>query len=192
MSVFILGMIVFFGVHSLRIFAEGWRRRWIERIGPRPYKGIYSLLSLAGLALLVRGYGQVRGAPVALWDPPAWTRHLASLVVLAAFVLMAAAYVPRNRIRIALGHPMILGVTLWALAHLAANGTLAGALLFGAFLVWGIFDYRAARLRGRPAGQARAGGGLAGDAGTLATGVIAWAVFAFWLHAALIGVAPFG
>jgi len=192
MTILILGLILFLGVHSLRIFAEDWRGAQIARLGELPYKGLYAIVSLAGFALLVWGYGLARAAPLALWTAPAWTRHLAALLVLAAFVLIAAAYIPRNRIKTALGHPMILGVKLWALGHLLANGTLADLLLFGGFLAWAVFDYRAARLRDRAVGRSYPGGTLAGDAGTLAAGLIAWVAFALYLHAWLIGVQPFG
>jgi uncharacterized membrane protein len=143
--------------------------------------------------VVVYGYGARRTAPIDLWSPPVWTRHLASLFTLAAFVLLAATYVPRNRIRAAIGHPMVVGVKLWAFAHLLANGRLADVVLFGAFLVWAILDFRSARQRDRAAAApARAPGTLAGDAATLVVGLGAWALFAFHLHAAWFGVRPFG
>jgi len=193
-----LGLILFLAPHSVRIFADDWRSAQIGRLGEPAWKGIYSVVSVAGLALIVWGYGAARTAPVALWDPPVFTRHLASLFTLAAFVLLAAAYVPRNRIKAAIGHPMVVGVKLWAFAHLLANGTLADVTLFGAFLVWAVLDFRAARRRdraagaARPAGGARSGGTLAGDAATVVVGLGAWALFAFQLHGWLFGVRPFG
>ena len=192
MTVLVLGLIIFLGVHSLRIFAEGWRTNQIARLGELPYKGMYAIASLTGFLLIVWGYGMARETPLVLWTPPSWTRHVAALFVLAAFVQMAAAYVPRNRIKGTLGHPMILGVKAWAFGHLVANGTLADLLLFGGFLVWAVFDYRAARLRDRASGRQRAHGTLAGDAGTVAIGLIAWVAFAFYLHVWLIGVPPLG
>ena len=192
MLVFLIGLILFLGVHSVRIVADDWRSARIAQWGEGAWKGLYSVVSLVGLVLLVWGYGQTRTAPLDLWQPPVFTRHLASLLTLPAFILLAAAYVPGTRIRARLGHPMVLGVKLWALAHLLANGRLADLLLFGAFLVWAIFDFRAARRRDRRTGGVPSSGGLAGDATVLAVGLVAWAAFAFWLHGALIGVRPFG
>lgn len=186
------GLIVFLGVHSLRIFADRWRGAQIARLGLAAYKGIYSIASVVGLALIAAGYAQARATPVVLWDPPLWTRHLSALLVLFAFVLLAAAYVPRNRIRAAVGHPMVLGVKVWAAGHLLANGDLRDLLLFGGFLAWAVFDYRAARRRDRAYGRVDARGTFAGDLATVVIGVAAWAVFALYLHGWLFGVRPFG
>ena len=191
MLLLIAGLVLFLGVHSLRIVAEPWRGVQIARLGLGPYKGIYSLASAAGLALIVVGYGQARLAPVLLWDPPLWMRHLSALLMLFAFVLVAAAYVPRNHIRRAVGHPMVLGAKVWAAGHLLANGHLEDLFLFGGFLLWAVFDYRAARRRDRRQGRVDAGGTLAGDVATIVIGAASWAVFALYLHVWLIGVRPF-
>lgn len=192
MSALILGLLMFLGMHSTRIFAEGWRTQVIASKGPGAWKGLYTVVSLVGFGLIVWGYGQARLAPLVLWASPIWTRHLASLLVLVALVLLAAAYVPRNGIKAKLHHPMVLGVKLWALAHLLANNTLADALLFGSFLLWSVLDYRAARQRDRAAGTVYPAGTWIGTLVTLVVGTGAWAAFAFWLHAALFGVRPFG
>ena len=192
MAMLILGLVLFLGVHSVRIFADDWRSAQIARRGENAYKGIYSLVSAAGLVLIVWGYGQTRVVPIDLWNPPVWTRHLASLFTLGSFVLIAAAYVPRSRIKAAVGHPMVAGVKLWAFAHLLANGRAGDVVLFGAFLAWAIVDYVSARRRDRAAGRKPAPGTLAGDAITVSAGVVAWLVFAMYLHALLIGVRPFG
>ena len=152
MTLLILGLVLFLGVHSTRIVADGWRTATIARVGEKPWKGIYSLLSIAGFVLLVIGYGAARQAPVVLFAPPVWTRHLAALLTIPAFVLLAAAYVPGNAIKRAVGHPMMAGVKVWALAHLLANGTLADLLLFGTFLAWAVLGFIAARRRDRAAG----------------------------------------
>ena len=192
MVLFIIGLVVFLGAHSTRIVADGWRSAQVARIGPGPWKGLYSLVSIAGFVALVWGYGMARAQPVPLWTPPPWTRHLAALLMIASFVLLAAAYVPRNGIRARLHHPMMLGVMVWALAHLAANGTLADVLLFGAFLAWAVAALRAARGRDRVSGTVYPAGTAAGTATTVVVGIVAYGVFAFWLHALLIGVRPFG
>jgi uncharacterized membrane protein len=192
MIVLILGLILFLGVHSVRIFAEGWRSAQIARRGEGAYKGLYTLASIVGLGLIIWGYGLARAQPVVLWAPQLWARHLASLLMLFAFILLAAAYVPNNGIKSWVHHPMVLGVKVWALAHLLANHTLADLLLFGSFLVWAVLNFRAARARDR-AGQVRyATGTLGGTLGAVVAGIAAWAVFAFWAHGFLFGVAPLG
>lgn len=191
MEMLILGLVLFLGTHSVRIVADGWRTRTVARLGLMPWKGLHSVLSLVGLALIVWGFALARQQPVVLWDPPVALRHLNALFTLAAFVLVVAAYVPGNRIKARLHHPMVLGVGLWALGHLLATARLADAVLFGAFLVWAVFDLRAARERDRANGTTYPPGRPAATLVAVVVGAGAWAVFAFWLHAAWIGVAPF-
>ena len=192
MTVLILGLVLFLGAHSVRIFADGWRTRTVARVGAGTWKGLYTVVSIAGFALIVWGFAQAKQQPVVLWQPPVAMKHLNSLFTLLAFVFLAAAYVPRNQIRARLHHPMVLGVKLWAFGHLLATGKLADVVLFGAFLLWAILDFRAARQRDRAQGTTYPPGALAGTLAAVVVGVVAWAVFAFWLHAAWIGVAPFG
>ncbi len=192
MTALVIGLLLFLGVHSVRVFADDWRSAQIARRGENTYKGLYALASAIGLVLIVWGYGAARGAPVELFSPPAWTRHAASLLTLIAFVLIAAAYVPRNRIRAAVGHPMVAGVKVWAFAHLISNGRLADLVLFGAFLAWAVIDFRSARRRDRLASRVIPAGTMSGDAITVVAGVVGWFVFALYLHAWLIGVRPFG
>ena len=188
----IAGLVLFLGVHSTRVFANKWRNQTVARMGEKPFKGIYALLSIAGFVLLVWGYGQARQQGVMLWMPPTAMRHIASLLTLIAFVLLAATYVPRNQIKAKLHHPMVLATKVWALAHLLANGSLAATVLFGSFLVWSVLLFAASRRRDRREQKAYPDGTASMTAVTVAVGVVAWAVFAFWLHRVLIGVSPFG
>ena len=188
----VLGLLVFLGVHSVRIVAEPWRLRTRERLGEPVWKGLYSLLSLLGLGLIIWGFGLARQTPVQLWSPPVGMRHLASLLTLISFVLLAAAYVPRNSIKARLHHPMVLAVKTWALAHLLANGNVAHVLLFGAFLVWAVLNFKASRQRDRRDGTVYIRGNTGATLITLVLGVAAWLAFAMWLHGYLIGVRPFG
>ena len=188
----IAGLLLFLGVHSTRVFANDWRNRTLARMGEKPFKGIYALLSLAGFLLLLWGYGQARQQGVMLWNPPVFTRHLAAVLTLAAFVLLTAAYVPGNQIKAKLHHPMVLGTKVWALAHLLANGSLASTLLFGGFLLWSVLLFAASRRRDRREQTVYAPGNAKATAITVAVGGVAWAVFAFWLHWLVIGVSPFG
>lgn len=192
MLILVLGLILFLGVHSTRIFAEGWRTQTISRLGEMPWKGIYSAVSIIGFALIIWGFGIARQQPVVLWSPPVAMKHLNSLFTGLAFILIAAAYVPRNQIKARLHHPMVLGVKLWAFGHLLATSTLASAVLFGTFLLWAILDFRAARKRDRALGTVYQAGTVAGTLVAVVAGLAAWAAFAFWLHAAWIGIAPLG
>lgn len=192
MLMLIAGLVVFLGAHSVRIFADDWRGRQIAKLGELPWKGIYSVVSIVGFVLIVWGYGAARADAVALWEPPVWTRHLASLLTLPAFILLVAAYVPGTRIKAAVGHPMVLGVKLWAIAHLAANGRLADIILFGAFLLWAVLDFSAAKRRDRAAGRSYPPApGFVRDAIAVTVGIAAWFAFALHLHFWLIGVRPF-
>jgi len=188
MTPLILGLVLFLGVHSTRIAAPAWREAQVARIGERSWKGIYALASLAGFVLLVWGYGQARQQPVVLWTTPVALRHLAGPLTLAAFILLAASQVQGNLIQAKLQHPLLLGTKLWAFAHLLANNTLADVLLFGSFLLWAVLAYRSARRRGRVEVVIRPGRTLI----AVLAGIAAWAAFAFWAHAAWIGVRPFG
>jgi len=192
MILLILGLVMFLGVHSVRIVADGWRSAMLERLGEGRWKGLYSVLSLAGFLLIVFGYGAARHNPHVLWATPLLLRHVAGLLMLLAFVLLAAAYVPGNQIKARLHHPMVLAVKVWALAHLLANNTLADLLLFGAFLVWAVLDFRSARRRDRAAGTRYPAGQAARTGVTVVVGLVAWALFAFWAHLQLFGVRPFG
>lgn len=192
MTALMAGLVLFLGVHSIRLFGEGWRSQARTRLGEGAYKGLYSLLSALGLGLIVWGYGLARQDPVVLWPAMGWTRHLAALLVLISFVLLTAAYVPGNGIKARLHHPMVLGVKVWALAHLLANNTLADLLLFGSFLVWAVLDFRSARQRDRAMGTTYPAGSAGRTAVTAMVGLVAYVVFAFWLHAAWIGVRPMG
>ena len=192
MGMLIFGLALFLGVHSTRIVADGWRTAMIGRIGEMPWKGVYVLLSIVGFVLIVWGFGLARQQPVQLWLPPRGMRHLAALLTLFSFVLLAATYVPRNAIKARLHHPMVLAVKVWALAHLLANGNLAHMILFGTFLVWAALSFRAARARDRVAGTVYAPGTTAGTLATVGLGVVGWAVFAFWAHGVLMGVQPIG
>lgn len=191
MTVLILGLFIFLGAHSVRMFADTWRTAQICRLGPGGWKGLFTLVSIAGLALVVWGYGLAGAHPVVVWVPPAWTRYVAALFTIPAFVLITAAYVPGNRIKAALGHPMVAGVQAWALAHLLASGTLAAVVLFGAFLAWAVADFVSARRRDREAGTSYPTGTPARDATVAVVGLAAWALFGFVLHGWMTGVRPF-
>jgi uncharacterized membrane protein len=192
MTLLILGLLLFLGMHSVRIFGDGWRTAQIAKRGAGAWKGLYTVVSIVGFGLILWGYGLARQQPVVLWTPQLWARHLAALLMLFSFILLVAAYVPKNGIKSWVHHPMVLSVKVWALAHLLANHTLADLLLFGSFLVWAVLDLRSARQRDRAAGTVYPHGTVAGTLIAVVVGVGVWALFAFWAHAWLFGVRPMG
>jgi uncharacterized membrane protein len=176
----------------VRIFAESWRGGRIAKMGLKPWKGVYSVISIIGFVLIVWGYGLARAQPVVLYTPPVWTKHIAALLTIPAFILLAAAYVPGTQIKRWVGHPMVAGTKIWAFAHLISNGTLADVLLFGAFIVWAVLDYTSLRRRDRATGKVYVAGPVTRDATAVIVGLLGWAIFALFLHGPLIGVRPFG
>lgn len=190
MPVLILGLVLFLGMHSLRIFADGWRTRQVARLGLKRWKALYALMAIAGFVLICWGFGLARQHPVPLYVPPLWLRHLNALFTLVAFMLFVAARVPRNVFKARLHHPQVLAVKMWAFGHLLATGMLHDVLLFGAFLLWAVVLFIASRRRDRLAGTVYPAGKLQGDVLAVVIGVAAWAAFALWLHLRLIGVNP--
>jgi uncharacterized membrane protein len=189
MTFLVLGLLVFLGVHSIRIVADGWRTAMIARMGMWTWKGLYAAVSLVGFALLVWGYGQARAQPVDLWNPPQWANQLNVYLMLLSFVLVVAAYVPGNHIKAAMGHPMLLGTKVWAIGHLLSNGRLGDVILFGAFLLWAVVKFSTSRKLDRAARTAYRPGTVMRTTIVVIVGAILWAVFARHLHSLLIGVA---
>ena len=191
MSLLIIGLILFLGSHSARIFAEPWRNHMIDRLGEVKWKGLCAILSLIGLVLIVIGYGQARQMPIVLWQPPTYLAHIAILLNLVAFIFLASSLSKNNAIRLKLKHPMILGIKVWALAHLLANGTLTALILFGSFLLWAVLDFRSARKRPILMPE-KAVVSTKATIIVIVSGVVVWAAFIFGLHQYLIGVSPLG
>jgi len=199
MTQLILGLILFLGAHSVRIWADGWRNQTIEAYGEKAFKGVYALVSILGFYLLVVGYGEARLQPLALWNPPIFTKHISMLLMLLSSILLIATYIPRNHFKMRLKHPMVLSVKVWALSHLLANGNLADLVLFGSFLIWAVLNFRSARARDRAQVQnsdaneeAPLKPNLLATLIALFGGMGLWAVITFVLHAKVVGVAPMG
>jgi len=209
MTQLILGLILFLGAHSVRIWADGWRNQTIEAYGEKAFKGVYALVSILGFYLLVVGYGEARLQTVALWNPPIFTKHISMLLMLLSSILLVATYIPRNHFKMRLGHPMVLSVKVWALSHLLANGNLADLVLFGSFLIWAVLNFRSARARDRalllnlndaedPAAEPLTESESAHQPKLLSTiitlvgGMAIWALITFVLHAKIVGVSPMG
>ena len=192
MSLLILGLILFLGAHSVHMLAPRFRERVVARIGLMPWKGLYSIVSIAGFVLIVIGFGMARANPQLLYVPPAWLRHLNALFTLVAFVLIAAAYVPRNHLKAKIGHPMLAGVKLWAVAHLLANGDLGSIILFGSFLAWAVYDRISLKRRSDPGAPPIPVGGVGNDIIAVVLGIVIYLALAFVFHPLVIGVPVMG
>ena len=190
MGLLLLGLVIFFSVHSVSIINEPWRDRMVAKIGELWWQGLFSLVAILGLVLIVKGYDLARYDPVVIYSPPVWLRHVATLLLVPVFPLLIAAYLP-GRIQTATKHPMLVATKLWAVAHLLANGMLADVLLFGGFLAWAVVDrismkHRTQRpIPGAPPSKAN-------DFMVVVVGLGLYVAFALWLHTWLIGVAPIG
>jgi uncharacterized membrane protein len=190
MSILIIGIAVFLGMHSISIVAPGLRARAVASMGPNPWRGVYSLVSAAGFVLILYGFHLARQAPVVLYMPPAWMRHVTFLLMLPVFPLILAAYLP-GRIKTAMKHPMLAAVKFWAFAHLLSNGLLADVILFGAFLAWAISD-RISLKRRPPQTIRTAPQGRFNDLIAVIAGLALYAVFILWAHVRLFGAPLLG
>jgi uncharacterized membrane protein len=190
MTRLLIGLVAFFGVHSISLLALGWRNRMAERLGTRRWQGLYTIASFVGLYLLITGYGAARAGAEVLYVTPAWLRYVAALLMLPAFTLALASVLP-GRIQARVRHPLLEATKTWALAHLLTNGSVADVLLFGTFLVWAV----AVRLslKHRPQRPPKAlPASRANDAIAIVGGLALYAIFVLWLHARLFGVSPLG
>ena len=190
MTLLIIGLAIFLGVHSTAIVAPGFRDAARARLGEGAWKGLYSIASLAGFVLLCQGFALARQAPVVLYTPPLWLRHVAVALMLPVFPLFAASGLP-GRIRTATKHPMLVGVKLWCFAHLLANGRLADLVLFGSFLAWAVAD-RISLKRRPPQSLRTLPAKPWNDALAVIIGLAVYVIVIAWGHQWLIGVSPLG
>lgn len=189
MAILILGLVIFLGVHSVRILAPGWRDARVAAMGEGRWKGLYSVASAIGLVLLIWGYGLARPDAAFFYEPPAIVKHVVALLMLISLIIFMVSQLPAGKMKPALKHPMLLSIIIWSIAHLAANGDLASILLFGTFLIWAIAD------RISVAGRDDAlpsEGPLLWDIVSIVSGVVIYLLFVWQLHAWLFGVLPFG
>jgi uncharacterized membrane protein len=188
MAPLLFGLVVFLGVHLIPAFPN-MRAGLIAQLGETPYRIGFIVVSLISLGIVIAGYALAPVEPV--WEPPVWARHLALVLMLPAFVCIAAAYIP-GRIKATLKHPFLVGIKLWATAHLLANGDLASIILFGSFLAYAVADRILTKRRERlglietPA----ISGPPRNDLIAVAVGTAIYLVFLFGLHRLLFGVSP--
>jgi uncharacterized membrane protein len=189
--VMIVGLVLFLGVHALTTQRD-LRARLIKKMGESGYKVAYALVSLAGLVLIVWGFGHYRAAGLwPVWSPPRALKHLNTALMLPAVILVVAAYL-RGRIYTAVKHPMLAGVKLWAFGHLLANGDLGGIILFGSFLAWAVFDRISLKRRADAGGPPIPVGGVGNDLIAVVVGIVVYLALAFAFHPVVIGVPVIG
>jgi uncharacterized membrane protein len=188
MSLLILGLVLFFGTHAISIVAPFWRDRVVVMFGAARWRVFYSLFSLLGLLLIIKGFALARQSPIVLYVPQLWMHRLAALMLVPIFPLLLATYLP-GRISTATKHPTLVAVKIWALAHLLANGMLADLLLFGGFLAWAV----AVRisLKRRPSRSVTSLEPLpVHDWLATAIGLAIYGGVVVWAHQRFIGVSP--
>jgi len=189
--VMIVGLALFLGVHALTT-QRGVRAQIIASAGEGGYKIGYSLVSAAGLALIVYGFARYRATGwIDVWYPPTAFKHIAVALMVPAVILVVASYI-RGRIYMTLKHPMLAGVKLWAVAHLIANGDLGSIVLFGSFLAWAVFDRISLKRRADTGAPPIPVGGPANDLIAIAVGIVAYLALGFAFHPIVIGVPVFG
>ncbi|NLS15526.1 NnrU family protein [Rhizobium sp. P40RR-XXII] len=190
MALLILGIVLFLGIHLIRVVAPGLRSSMIASLGESGWKIAYSIASIVTLIILVYGFGQARDM-TPIWSPPFWMSHITILLMLFAMICLTASLLPAGHIAVRTKHPMVLSVKIWALAHLLSNGDGAAMLLFAAFLAWGVIlrislkrRERAGEITLRPFVSAKY------DLYAVVIGAIVWALIIWKLHAWIIGVSP--
>jgi uncharacterized membrane protein len=190
LAVEILGLLVFLGAHVF-VSMRDHRAALISSVGRGPYLGLFSLVSIVGLVLIGFGFAQYRAAGfIPIWYPPAWTQHIVAGLMWPASVAVVAAYIPGNIKRV-LKHPMLVGVKIWAAAHLCANGDLGGMILFGAVLAWAVYDRITLKRRNDPGAPPIPVGGWRNDIIAIVVGTILYLALGFVFHPVVIGVPAF-
>jgi uncharacterized membrane protein len=191
MTLLLLGIVIFLGMHLVRVVAPGLRASVIERQGKGAWMGIYTFISLVGLFLIIYGFGEARAVTGMLYNPPVFLKHISLLLMLPAFICLAAGFLPAGRIAVAVKHPQILSIKIWALAHLLANGETSSVVLFGSFLAWAVI-LRISLKRRERAGEKvlPVFRSTTNDLLALLIGLAAYGLFIWKLHEWLIGAAP--
>lgn len=191
LAIMILGLAAFLGGHGF-VTMRAQRAAVIARIGEWPYKGLFALASLVGLVLIGYGFARYRAAGfIDVWSPPRWTRHVTDALVWPAIICILAAYIP-GEIKRMLKHPMLVGVKLWALAHLISNGDLGSIILFGSILAWAVFDRITLQQRTDAGAPPIPVGGYRNDFIAVVAGTLVYFALGFWFHPWVIGVPVFG
>ncbi|MBO0752194.1 MAG: NnrU family protein [Bradyrhizobiaceae bacterium] len=187
----VFGLILFIGAHAL-VTLRPQRAAMVKAVGVAPYKILMSVVSLAGLYFVFRGFGMYRDAgPIPVWSPPYFMRHVTEALMLPACIFLAAAYLPGNIKRV-LKHPMLVAVKTWAFAHLLINGDVGGIILFGSLLGWAVYDRITLKHRSDPGSPPIPLGGYRNDIAAVAVGIILYLALGMVFHPLVVGVIVFG
>jgi uncharacterized membrane protein len=191
LAVMILGLAAFIAPHVFVTRREA-RAAMIARIGEAAYKGLFSLLAIVGVILIGWGFARYRATGwIDVWSPPTWTRHASVALTWPAIVFVVAAYIPGN-IKRGLKHPMLVGVKLWAFAHLLSNGDLGSIVLFGAILAWAVYDRISLKRRTDPGAPPIPIGGWGNDIAAFVVGTLVYLALGLVFHPLVIGVPVLG
>jgi uncharacterized membrane protein len=191
LAVEILGLVVFLGAHVF-VTMRDRRAACIAMVGEGPYRGLFSLVSIIGVALIAYGFARYREAGlITVWSPPDWTRHIVEALMWPASIMIAAAYIPGNIKRV-LKHPMLVGVKTWAFAHLCANGDLGGMILFASVLAWAVYDRITLKRRTDSGSPPIPVGGGRNDIIAVIVGTIIYLALGLVFHPIVIGLPAFG
>lgn len=192
MLIFVLGLVIFFGLHIFSALRARSPEKDIKtRMGYGPYMGLYSVVSLLGFAMICYGYGLTRGMGL-IYSPPVWTQHINLLLMVPALILLVASQLPAGHIAKAVKHPMLLAVKIWALGHLLANGEINAVILFGSFLAYAVFDRIMVKKRGDNGPGPDVALNPIMDMVAIVGGLAVYAALALWLHPILFGVQAIG
>lgn len=187
MGTLIAGIAIFAGAHLFSLLLPDVRDGLKLRLGEGPYKGLYSLISLAGLALMIWGFWSLSSGPAAsdfVYVPAASSRHVTMLLVLLGFICLGAFH-GKGYLKLWLRNPFSVGIVLWSIGHLLSNGRLYDVLLFGTFLVLAVLDIILSTARGkRPAYEPN----IRSDVIAVVTGVVLYGVFLFGVHPYIFNV----
>ena len=191
LAIEILGLVLFLGAHVFVSLRKN-RAVLISSLGQGPYLGLFSVVSIVGIILIGYGFARYRvEGLIPLWYPPHWTRHIVVALMWPASIAVVAAYIPGNIKRV-LKHPMLVGVKLWAIAHLCANGDLGGILLFGSVLIWAGYDRATLKHRSDAGAPAIPLGGWRNDLIAIVVGTGLYLALGFLFHPLVVRLPAFG
>ena len=192
MIVLIAGLILFLGIHSVRLVAPDWREAKIAAIGDGRWKSLYSLASIAGFVLMVWGFSIARTNSGDVYNPPEWGRSVAYIGMLLAFIVMFSFNLPMGYIKKTLKHPFMIGVAIWSIMHMLANGDAASVTLFGGMFVWSLWYLFAVSKRPLDSIPVKPARFVFFDLAAVVLGVALYGLFAWKLHFWLMGVSIMG
>ncbi len=147
MTLLYFGILLFGGSHLFSVLLPAVRNRLKAWWGENRYKGIYSLASAAGIALMIWGYSQTRENGEMLYVPMTGAKHITMLLVLLGLICISALH-GKGYIKKWLQNPFSIGVSLWAIGHLLANGKTPVVLIYLTFLIVSVLDIVANMARG--------------------------------------------